>query len=69
MNTSSKRYGDCEKKHALVTIKNAIGSWAKEKESFDGITRSKKEIEEIVADMIKNLTDYQACNWIACERE
>ena len=66
---SGKRYGNCEKKHAEVTIKSIICGWAENRESFDGIKRSKKEIEQIVVDQIKNLDDYEACNWTGCEYE
>jgi hypothetical protein len=33
----------------------------------DGIKRSKKEIEVIVAEQIESLDDYGACNWTGCE--
>lgn len=63
----SKRYGNCQKKHAEVTIKSVIRGWAKEREFIDGIKRSKKEIEEIVAEQIENLDNREACNWVGCE--
>jgi hypothetical protein len=63
----SKRYGNCQKKHAEVTIKSAIRGWAKDREVFDGIKRSKKEIEEIVTEQIENIGNREACNWVGCE--
>jgi hypothetical protein len=65
--TMSKRYGNCQKKHAEVTIKSVIRGWAKERESFDGIKRSKKEIEEIVAEQFEAIDNRGACNWIGCD--
>jgi hypothetical protein len=63
----SKRYGNCQKKHAEVTIKSVIRGWVKSLEIEDGIKRSKKEIEGIVAEQIESLDDYGACNWTGCE--
>lgn len=64
---SAKRYGDCQKKHSERFIKQAIRGWAKERESFDGIKRSKAEIEEIVKDQFSSIDGYEACNWVSCE--
>ena len=63
----SKRYGNCQNKHAEVTIKSVIRGWAKEREIFDETKRSAKEIEEIVAEQIASIDDYAACNWFGCE--
>jgi hypothetical protein len=64
---SAKRYGVCVKKHSERFIKQAIRGWAKERESFDGIKRSKVEVEEIVKDQFSSIDDHEACNWLSCE--
>ena len=49
----SKRYGNCQKKHAEVTIKSVIRGWAKERESF--------------AEQFEAIDNRGACNWIGCD--
>jgi len=44
-----------------------IRGWAKDLEGVDGIKRSKKEIEEIVAEQFEAIDNRGACNWIGCE--
>ena len=67
----SKRYGLCKVQHSEIAIKSSIRSWAKEREYFDGITRSKKEIEQIVSEQFQEVTQVaeSACEWANCERE
>jgi len=68
----SKRYGICKAQHAESTIKSNIKSWAKERESFDGIARSKKEIQEIVAEQLEDIARgnaESACEITNCDRE
>jgi hypothetical protein len=68
----SKRYGICKVQHAESTLRRNIKSWAKERESFDGVARSKKEIEEIVAEQLQEIAQgngESACEFTNCERE
>jgi hypothetical protein len=68
----SKRYGICKPQHAELTLKNNIKSWAKERESFDGVARSKQEIEEIVAEQLKEIfkgNAEMACEIVNCNKE
>ena len=68
----SKRYGVCKAQHAESTIKSNIKIWAKERESFDGIARSKQEIEKIVAEQLEEIAKgdaESACQFTNCERE
>lgn len=65
----NKRYGNCQKKHAEIYIKSVIRNWAKEREFSDGIKRSKKEVEKIVAEQIEKISNREACNWVGCEGE
>ena len=68
----SKRYGICKAQHAESTLRSNIKSWAKERESFDGVARSKKEIEEIVAEVLEDIVKgngESACEFTNCERE
>jgi len=68
----SKRYGVCKAQHAESTIKSNIKIWAKERESFDGISRSKQEIEKIVAEQLQAIAEgdaESACQFTNCERE
>jgi hypothetical protein len=68
----SKRYGICKAQHAESTIKSNIRVWAKEREIFDGIARSKKEIEEIVAEQLQEIAQgngESACEFTNCDRE
>ena len=68
----NKRYGICKAQHAESTIKSNIKIWAKERESFDGIARSKQEIEKIVAEMLEDIVKgngESACEFTNCERE
>ena len=63
----SRRLGECEKKHAENFIKRAIIIWARERQSFDGVTRSEQEIKEIVSEQLAGLDDRAACSWVGCE--
>ena len=68
----NKRYGICKAQHAESTLRSNIKSWAKERESFDGVARSKKEIEEIVAEQLEDIARgnaESACEWANCDRE
>lgn len=68
----NKRYGICKPQHAESTLRANIKSWAKERESFDGVARSKKEIEEIVAEVLEDIVKgnaESACEFTNCDRE
>jgi hypothetical protein len=68
----SKRFGLCKAQHAESTIKSNIIIWAKERESFDGIARSKQEIAEIVAEQLEDIAKgnaESACQFTNCDRE
>lgn len=66
----SKRYGNCQKKHAEVTIKSVIRRWATEEvQIVEGVPNSKKQIEEIVAEQFEAIDNRGACNWIGCNNE
>lgn len=68
----SQRYGCCKTQHAGSTIRSAIRDWAKERELFDGIVRSKIQIEEIVEEQYNSTIKgdgEDACQWLNCERE
>jgi hypothetical protein len=64
----SRRFGECSRKHAENFIKRAIFAWARERQSYDGITRSEQEISEIVAEQVASLDDRTACAWVGCEK-
>ncbi len=68
----NKRYGICKPQHAESTLRANIKSWAKERESIDGIARSKKEIEEIVIEVLEDIVKgnaESACEFTNCDRE
>ena len=63
----SRRLGNCPQRHAERFIAQTIRAWARERQNFDGITRSEQEIKEIVAEQVASLDNQSACNWVGCE--
>ena len=63
----SRRLGSCQQRHAERFIAQTIRAWARERQSYDGITRSEQEISEIVTEQVASLDDQAACNWVGCE--
>jgi len=66
-----KKYGICEAQHAESIIKSNIKTWAEERESFDGIARSEKEIAEIVTEQLEEIVKgdgESACEFTDCDR-
>lgn len=65
--TRTQRYGMCDKKHALATIKSRIRVWAEEMMMSEQKSATEAEIKEIINDQLTALNDETACQWVICK--